>query len=40
MCENCGAPVRPYEDFCGEICWEEWHAVNDPETPDKVTVSR
>ncbi|MEV5330841.1 hypothetical protein [Streptomyces werraensis] len=36
MCENCGAPVRPFEDFCGEICWEEWHAVNDPETLDKV----
>jgi hypothetical protein len=37
MCETCGAPVRPHEDFCSEECWTEWHAVNDPEVLTRVT---
>jgi len=40
MCESCGAPTRPYEDFCSDICWVEWHEVNDPETLDKATTVR
>ncbi|MGW0861280.1 hypothetical protein [Streptomyces sp. NPDC002611] len=37
-CENgCRAPIRSYEDFCSEGCWEEWHAKHDPETLARAT---
>ncbi|WMI34801.1 hypothetical protein SEA_MARAV_79 [Streptomyces phage Marav] len=41
-CEGpgCHAPVRSYEDFCSESCWEWWHAKYDPETLDKVNSIR
>lgn len=35
-CDRCGAPVRAYEDFCGEACWEEWHVINDPDTLEEL----
>jgi hypothetical protein len=38
VCENdCGAPIRPVEDFCSEECWEEWHAKYDPAVLERVT---
>jgi predicted nucleic acid-binding Zn ribbon protein len=39
-CENdtCSAPILPYEDFCSEECWEEWHAKYEPETLARATV--
>ncbi len=33
-CEGpgCHAPIRLYEDFCSDSCWEWWHAEYSPET--------
>lgn len=39
VCENdgCHTPIKSYEDFCSEECWDEWHAKYDPDTLAAVT---
>ncbi|MFE9924287.1 hypothetical protein ACFYQA_22705 [Streptomyces sp. NPDC005774] len=32
---GCWAPVRSYEDFCGDACWDAWHYEFDRESYDR-----
>ncbi|MET8111201.1 hypothetical protein [Streptomyces prasinus] len=32
---GCWAPVRSYEDFCGDACWDAWHFDFDRESYDR-----
>jgi hypothetical protein len=35
--DGCSAPISLVEDFCSEVCWEEWHAKYEPEVLKRVT---